>query len=263
MGQIAADSGGNVYVTETEYVSGEFGEYKINKVRKIAPNGDGSTLIYSEISDFENGDASLGGIAVAASGNVYVTELVVNYDDELGEYTSGKILKILPSGEASTFLDFGPGADEITGLIEGIAVDASENIYVLENLLESNISEDPWERPFKNIRQITPSGTTKIVAKERMNNSDGVMYNYPKNFISVDADGNVYYTSDNRIRKVTPSGIIINMAGRWMYGEGGFLDGPGSDALFSSPSGIIVDANGNVYVADAGNNRIRKITVLK
>jgi sugar lactone lactonase YvrE len=77
--------------------------------------------------------------------------------------------------------------------------------------------------------------------------------------IALNRDG-VIYVSDagnsNRIRKLTPDGTVTTLAG----GAEGYADGLGANASFNTPSGLALDANGNVYVADTGNNRIRKIT---
>jgi serine/threonine-protein kinase len=77
--------------------------------------------------------------------------------------------------------------------------------------------------------------------------------------IAVDTAGNVYVadTAGHRIRKITPDGTVSTVAGT---GVPGFADGPGTTARFSSPYGLAVDAAGNVYVADWGNARVRKIS---
>ena len=78
--------------------------------------------------------------------------------------------------------------------------------------------------------------------------------------VAVDAAGNVYVadTSNHTIRKITPAGAVTTLAGS--AGNPGSADGMGSLARFAYPVGVAVDAAGNIYVADAGNNTIRKIT---
>ena len=75
----------------------------------------------------------------------------------------------------------------------------------------------------------------------------------------MDAQGTVYVTEifGNRVRKITPAGVVSTLAGT---GEEGYADGPGNTAKFYHPNGIAVDARGWVFVADAGNYRIRRIT---
>jgi len=76
--------------------------------------------------------------------------------------------------------------------------------------------------------------------------------------MAADAAGNLYIPDygNNAIRKVTPDGKVTTIAGT---GEQGYADGEGNHAKFNGPSAIVVDKNGVIYVAEAGNNRIRKI----
>ncbi len=77
--------------------------------------------------------------------------------------------------------------------------------------------------------------------------------------VAVAEDGTVYVAdagNNNRIRKIAPDGHITTLAG----GSEGFADGAGAQASFNTPSGLAIDGNGNLYVADTGNNRIRKVT---
>jgi streptogramin lyase len=78
--------------------------------------------------------------------------------------------------------------------------------------------------------------------------------------IAVDSSGNVYISeaSKNIIRKITSQGVVTTLAGS--AGVEGSTNGIGSAASFHHPEGITVDRTGNVYVADAGNNIIRRIT---
>jgi ABC-type lipopolysaccharide export system ATPase subunit len=77
--------------------------------------------------------------------------------------------------------------------------------------------------------------------------------------VAVDASGNVYVADagNNLIRKITSGGVVTTLAGSGSAGAG---NGTGTAASFYSPTGVAVDTSGNVYVADANNNLIRKIT---
>jgi sugar lactone lactonase YvrE len=138
----------------------------------------------------------------------------------------------------------------------GVAVDAAGNVYVAD-------------RNNNCIRKITSDGAVTTFAGKGPDNPGYVdaikgsdaKFKGPSD-VAIDAAGNIYVvdSGNNRVRKITPEGEVSTLAGN---GEAGFLDDEtfgGSSAKFNYPTGIAVDANGNVYVADQGNNRIRKIT---
>ncbi|MDR2208254.1 MAG: hypothetical protein LBE22_04690 [Azoarcus sp.] len=235
---IAIDAAGHLYVTD----------YENNRIRKITLAGEVSTLAGGEkgFVDGIGGDAKFyrpSGIAIDAAGNLYVAD-TFNY----------RIRKITPAGEVSTlagseegFAD-GIGSDAKFGEPEGIAIDAAGNLYVA----------DRWNN---RIRKITPAGEVSTFAGGEDGFADGIgggaKFRGPTS-IAIDAAGNLYVADkwNNRVRKITPTGEVSTLAG----GEGGFADGIGDDARFRSPFGIAIDAAGNLYVADEGNHRIRKIT---
>ncbi len=115
------------------------------------------------------------------------------------------------------------------------------------------------------IRKITPSGAVTTLAGVPMTFglADGVgsaaRFNGPRG-ITVDSNGVVYVadTSNHTVRKVLPDGTVSTLAGQ--AGVKGAADGTGTGATFNMPYGIVADAGGNVYVADFGNDLIRRIT---
>lgn len=130
----------------------------------------------------------------------------------------------------------------------GVCVDPNGNVYVAD---------------FNNhkIRKITPAGVVTTVAGSVLGYLDGTgtsaKFNNPTG-VAVDNAGNLFVadSGNNRIRKITPGGIVSTFAGS----TGGSADGLGTAANFSLPYGLCFDNAGNIYVADEGNNRIRKIT---
>lgn len=77
--------------------------------------------------------------------------------------------------------------------------------------------------------------------------------------IITDAQGNIYVSESatHRIRKITPDGVVTTFAGKGILGS---VDGTGEEAEFAKPTGLTIDASGNLYLAEYGNHRIRKIT---
>ncbi|HJP93059.1 MAG TPA: NHL repeat-containing protein [Pyrinomonadaceae bacterium] len=132
----------------------------------------------------------------------------------------------------------------------GVAVATDGTIYITD-AGESN-----------RIRKIMPDGNVTTVAGGEEGFSDGVgaaaSFNTPSGLaLSPDGDLLVADTGNNRIRKITPEGQVSTVAGD---GTAGYIDGPAAQARFNGPIGVAVDSQGNIYVADTYNDRIRLIT---
>lgn len=251
-GGIAVDSSGNVYVAD----------YITNKISKITSKGVMTTFAGSGAAGSKDGigtsasfffGAGIIGIAIDSFGSFYVA----NSAYEIKDSGNCKIRKISQEGVVTTFAGSGYwGSTDGTGTNasfycpEGIAVDASGNVYIAD--VYNN-----------KIRKITPAGVvTTFAGSGSNNNTDGIGTNasfYLPAGIAIDSSGSLFVTSRSShvIWKITRAGVVTIFAGS---SAGGNTDGTGTSASFFSLSGIAIDSSGNLYVTDKGNSNIRKIT---
>ena len=192
---------------------------------------------------------SPGSVAVDGSGNVYVAD---TYNHTIRKVTSGGVVTTLAGTAGVIGSDDGTGSAAQFSYPAAVAVDGAGNVYVADSGNNT-------------IRKITPGGvvTTLAGTPGTGGSADGTgsaaQFSIP-NCIAVDGSGTLYVadTGNLTIRKITPGGEVTTLAGT--AGVIGSDDGTGSAARFNTPQGVTVDGSGNVYVADSGNNTIRKIT---
>ena len=193
-------------------------------------------------------------VAVDGVGNVYVTDSFCNCIWKITP--EGMVTRLAGGGEAIE----GPGAEVMFNHPQGLAMDGAGNLYVAIQPCPPPLALTQRGRHY--ISKISPDGVVITLAGSEIGYADGLgaeaRFNYPAD-LAVDTAGNVYVADggNNRIRKISPNGMVTTLAGS---GEKGYADGPGAEAQFNNPQGVAVDGAGNVYVADTGNHRIRKVS---
>ena len=149
--------------------------------------------------------------------------------------------------------DGGPATAAQLNVPADVVVDAAGNLYISD----SNNNR---------VRKVTPEGTITTAAGTGAAGFSGdggpatSAQLYIPTGLALDAAGNLYIadTFNQRIRKVDPSGIITTVAGtgvKGFFGDGG----PAASAQLSAPNDVALDAAGSLYIADAGNNRVRRV----
>jgi uncharacterized protein (TIGR03437 family) len=276
-GGVAIDAARNLYIADG---------YN-NRIRKVTAAGTittvagsgniGPSIPFNGPFSGDGGPATAAaiiqpsGVAIDSSGNLYIAEPIANRVRKVS--ILGTIATVVSGGLCSRFntsLPNGPSFDGDGGLAataqvscpSGLAADSSGNLYIADTANNR-------------IRKVTPAGIITTVAGSGPSNSAGGFSGdggpataamlWGPSAVTVDASGTLYIsdTQNNRIRKVTPAGIITTVAGSGPAGLSGSYGGdggPATSAALSYPHGVAIDAGGNLYIADSVNNRIRKVT---
>ncbi len=248
---VTTDANGNVYIADR-------GNHVI---RKVTPAGVITTFAGTGQLGFsgDGGPATAAtfneptGLAFDATGNLYSADT-----------NNHRIRKITPAGIISTVV--GTGNDAFSGdggnalqaslnLPLAVAFDKAGNLYIADAANHR-------------IRKVASNGTIQSIAGVTLDGYTGdgglatqAQLNFPTGVV-VDDAGNVFIadTSNHRVRKINPAGIISTVLGTGSPGIGGD-DGPGINAVLNAPGGMALDAAGNLYVADQRNHRIRRLGV--
>ncbi len=250
---VTIDGSGNIYIADNN-----------GTIRKVtASTGIISTVAGNATSGY-SGDGSAAtsaalnnpkGLALDASGNIYIADFN-NCRIRKVNVSSGIITTVAGNGTAGNSGDGGPATLAKLYCPTSVSIDAGGNIYIADSYNHA-------------IRKVTAG--TEIISTVAGNGLRGFTGDggaattaqlYLPNGVSIDASGNIYIADryNNRIRKVTAAtGIINTVAG----GGTGINIGDGSaatSAVLNYPNGLAIDGSGNIYIADQGTSRIRKVT---
>lgn len=258
---LAVDGAGNLVVAD----SGN------NTIRRVSSTGAVTTLAGNPgTAGSQDGTGSSAlfdspnGVAIDSSGNVYVADSGNNTIREISPSGVVSTIAGLPSPAIMYPIGLGPTSVDGTGTAArfvnpmGIVVDHSGNLYVADSGSST-------------IRKVAPGGVVTTIAGVAglqsisangdvdSTSADTARFNQPAG-IAIDGGGNLFIADkgNNSIREVAVSGAVTTLAGNRYNSIGAeATDGTGSIAQFFGPSGITVDPNGNLYVADGGNQEIR------
>ncbi len=251
-GSLAVDAAGNLYVAEWSNIGPD------RRIVKIAPDGTIANFAGTGVEEYSgDGPAAAAqldapwGVAADTHGNLYITDS--------GNHTvrkidlNGVISTVAGTGTAGDSGDSGPAARAQLNQPLGIAVDGAGNLFIAECL-------------GARIRKVSADGIITTVAGGNGPGyagdggpAAGAKLACPHG-VAVDGAGNIYIadTNNQRLRKVTTDGVISTIAGGGPNASAAY-SGPALDGQLWYPTSLALDFSGNLYVADTGSGRIRKI----
>jgi len=246
---IAIDSTGNLFISDTDN----------HRVRKVSPGGLVTTLAGTGVDGFagDGGPANQAklsqprGLGVDSAGNVYIADFE---DHAVRKVDTNGVITTVAGGPTGDPLLFGGTAGGFSGdggpaalaqlrYPTAVAADSAGNLYIVDS---GNFR----------VREVTPDGLIHTVA------GDGIgagMQGFTPTYLAGDRSGNLYVTgiSSNVVYKIGTDGQRTAFAGNGTYG---FADGvPALEAAFEGTKNLATDSNGNLYISDIGNDRIRKV----
>lgn len=251
--RVAVDAAGNLYIADS-------GNYRIRKVDAATgiistvagtgaqgSSGDGGAATSAKLSQPK-------GVALDAAGNIYIADTANNKIRKV-TVSTGVIDTVAGTGSPGSSGDGGAATSAKLKQPESVAVDAAGNIYIADT---SNHTIRKVDASTGNIDTIAGTG-------QPGGTGDGGAATSAKMWfpvgVAVDAAGNVYIADSNnhKIRKVDAStGIISAVAGTGSPGSSGD-GGAATAAKIKRSEGVTVDDAGNLYIADTGNHKIRKV----
>ncbi len=234
---IVVDAFGNIYFSDSQYNC----IFKLDKIHQ-------DSCVFAGFPDNLNG-GHVDGLGTFARFNFPGHMFIDNNNTIFVSENSTSIRTISPSGSVATYT-----TDSNLNLTTGIA-------FQRGNSDVAYVAVQGDEMISKIERKGTKLVTTIFAGTKQKGYVDGIgttaKFNDPEDVV-VDNAGNVFVSEKNNvIRKITPAGMVSTFAGS---GSPIFADGQGTKASFNKPKGMYIDADNTIYVADSGNNCIRKIT---
>jgi trimeric autotransporter adhesin len=194
------------------------------------------------------------GVAVDAAGNLFIADLL---NQRIRKVNTTGIITTLAGGgtKAPGEAEGNPATEARLDRTHGVAVDAVGNVFFVE-LLKNRI------------RKVSPSGMISTVAGSGVKGFSGdggpatAAQLYHPYGLATDAAGNLFIGDfgNNRVRRVSPAGIISTVAGGGSPADGLGDGGQATDARLDGVPGLVVDPGGNLFIADNRNGRVRKVS---
>jgi len=247
---VAVDPAGNLFIADSSN----------SRIREVTTDGVISTVAGDGTAGFggDGGQATSAelnnpvGVAVDRTGNLFIAD---SYNFCIRKVTpDGVIITVAGNGTAGFSGDGGPATEAQLYQPWNVAVDGEDNLFIADLVNHR-------------IRKVTPNGVISTVAGMGTAGFSGdggpaaeAQLRYPTG-VAIDTTGNLFIadSGNNRVRKVTPNGFISTVAGMGMAGFSGD-GGPATEAPLSRPTGVAIDAAGNLFITDHDNNCIREIT---
>jgi sugar lactone lactonase YvrE len=246
---VAVDASGNLLIADVS--NGLIRKVDLNGVITTVAGGGGS-------SPGDGGSATNAafstpaGLAVGPAGSLFIADAGSNVIRKVN--AAGVITTVAGNSMQGYYGDGRAATNAALYAPVGVAVDSSGNVFIADQ--DNNV-----------IRKVDLNGVITTVAGGGTNfPGDGgaatnASLSYPAG-VAVDTSGNLYISDqgDNRVRKMDINGILTTVAGNGTFGYAGDR-GPATDAALNNPVAVAVAASGSLFIADRGNNRVRKMDV--